>query len=57
MKNNKTRIKQNNDFLYQSHQQDLMSHYIEGYKHNPETKEEIEAARQAVSTILSEIPW
>jgi hypothetical protein len=53
MKNNKTYRKENQESLYQSQKQKI-SRYTEGYKHNPETKEEIEITRQAASTILSE---
>lgn len=31
--------------------------YIQGYQHNPESKEEIEAARRVAEIVLVEEPW
>jgi hypothetical protein len=38
-------------------EQDVNEQYIRAYQQIPETKEEVEAARRAASTILAEEPW
>ena len=43
--------------LRRSREQDMTERYIRAYQQNPETKEEIEAARHAASAILSEESW
>jgi len=43
--------------LRQRKEQEMSEQYIRAYQHVPETKEEIDAARHAASTILAEEPW
>lgn len=43
--------------LKQQKERDEIERYINAYSENPETKQEIEAARHAASTILAGEPW
>ncbi len=43
--------------LRRHREMDKTERYIRAYQKNPETKEEIEAARHAASAILSEESW
>lgn len=43
--------------LRRRREQELNRQYIRAYKKFPETREEVEAARQASSAILAEEPW
>ncbi len=43
--------------LCRRREQDMSERYVRAYQQTPETKGEIEAARQAASAILSEESW
>jgi metal-responsive CopG/Arc/MetJ family transcriptional regulator len=43
--------------LRRRREMDKTERYIRAYQKNPETKEEVEAARHAASSILSEESW
>jgi metal-responsive CopG/Arc/MetJ family transcriptional regulator len=43
--------------LRRRREQDKTERYVRAYRQNPETKEEIEAARHAASAIFSEESW
>lgn len=43
--------------LRRRREQDKTERYVRAYQQNPETKEEIEAARHAASAIISEESW
>jgi metal-responsive CopG/Arc/MetJ family transcriptional regulator len=45
------------EFLHRRREHDKTERYILAYRQYPETKEEIEATRQAVSAILSGESW
>ena len=38
-------------------EQEMNQQYMRAYQQTPETEEEVEAARRAASSILSEEPW
>ncbi len=44
-------------YLETRREKDAVRHYVEGYQRFPETEEEIEAAEQAATEILTEEPW
>ena len=43
--------------LRQRKEREMSEQYIRAYQQIPETKEEVAAARRAVSTILAKEPW
>ena len=43
--------------LRQRKEREMSELYIRAYQQVPETKEEVDAARRAASTILAEEPW
>lgn len=43
--------------LKQQRERDQIEQYVRAYSENPETEQEIEAARHAASTILAKEPW
>ena len=43
--------------LKQHRERDQIERYIRAYSKNPETKQEVESARHAASTILATEPW
>jgi hypothetical protein len=43
--------------LHRRREQEKTERYVQAYRQNPETKEEIEAARQAARAILSKESW
>jgi len=46
-----------NLLLRQQKEREMSELYIRAYQQVPETKEEVDAARRAASTILAEEPW
>jgi metal-responsive CopG/Arc/MetJ family transcriptional regulator len=44
-------------FLETRRERHVVRDYVAGYKAHPETKDEIEAAEQAATEILSKEPW
>jgi metal-responsive CopG/Arc/MetJ family transcriptional regulator len=43
--------------LRQRQEREMSERYVLAYQEQPETREEVDAARRAASTILAEEPW
>ncbi len=44
-------------FLRQARQQNAIEQYIQGYREQPETEEEVAAVHQVSSAVLKQEPW
>jgi metal-responsive CopG/Arc/MetJ family transcriptional regulator len=43
--------------LKEEHKQERVRAYLDAYRRNPETEEEIRAAKAAAVELLAEVPW